>query len=99
MADVQTSVAPRYTVIIQWDEESDCYVVSLPEWGPLCKAYGNSYEEAAKHAREVLELLMEGESALPVPQPFHYPGAAAVNLPDAPVATSPPAPLPAKRTA
>jgi antitoxin HicB len=82
--------SPKYTIIIQWSEEDDCYVASLPEWGPYCKAYGDSYEDAAKQAHEVLDLLMEDETGLsplpPRPQPepklFHYPGADVVNLPD-----------------
>ena len=82
--------SPKYTVIIQWSDEEQCYVASLPEWGPYCKAYGDSYEETAKEAHEILDLLMEDESAVlpfpphPHPQPklFHYPGADVVDLPD-----------------
>src|SRR5215216_2229275 len=72
---------PRYTVIIQWSDEDRCYVVSLPEWGPYCKTHGDTYEEAAQNAREVLELLTETEAAetTPPPQLFHYPGALAVG--------------------
>jgi len=81
---------PHYTVVIQWSNEDQCYVCSLPEWGPYCKTHGSTYEEAAKNAREVLELLMEDQRAAssipprPHPQPklFHYPGADVVDLPD-----------------
>ena len=80
---------PRYTVIIQWSDEDGCYVVSLPEWGQSCKTHGDTYEEAARNAREVLELLMEPEPAWapakPEPRLFQYPGADVVNLPDPPV--------------
>jgi predicted RNase H-like HicB family nuclease len=74
---------PKYTVIIQWSDEDDAYVVSLPEWG--CKTHGRTYDEAAKHAREVLELLMEthdvrARGPLPKPKLFHYPGAEVVDL-------------------
>jgi len=74
---------PRYTVIIQWSDEDQAYVVSLPEWG--CKTHGATYEEAAKHAHEVLELLMEGHDVqtrgtMPQPKLFHYPGADVVNV-------------------
>ena len=74
---------PRYTVVIQWSDEDQCYIASLPEWGPYCSAYGDSYQEAAKNAQEVLELLMDRQpSEPPVPSPklFHYPGADVVNL-------------------
>jgi predicted RNase H-like HicB family nuclease len=71
-------------VVIQWSDEDRCYVVSLPEWGPYAKTHGDTYEEAAKNAREVLELLVETENqdTTPPPQLFHYPGAVAVDLPD-----------------
>ena len=74
---------PRYTVIIQWSEEDRCYVASLPEWGPYCKSHGGTYEEAARNAQEVLELLLDregDEGPRPAPRLFHYPGADVVNL-------------------
>jgi antitoxin HicB len=77
------SKRPRYTVIIQWSDEDRCYVVSLPEWGPFCKTHGDTYEEAAKNAREVLELLMDrqpNEAPVPAPKLFHYPGADVVEM-------------------
>jgi predicted RNase H-like HicB family nuclease len=79
---------PKYTVIIQWSPEDNCYVVSFPEWEhqAIAHTHGDTYEEAAKNAREVLELLMEDEFGKPVKLPaekhFHYPGADVVNLPD-----------------
>ena len=92
MAD--QNLQPRYTAIIQWSDEDQCYVVSLPEWGPYCKAQGNSYEEAAKNAREVLELLMEPDPTklsppAPAPKYFNYPGADVVNLPPSAVGPQP----------
>jgi predicted RNase H-like HicB family nuclease len=74
----------RYTVIIQWSEEDHCYVVSLPEWGEGSKTHGATYEEAAKNAQEVLELLLDGEASPPTPKLFHYPGADVTDLPDRP---------------
>ncbi|MDF5729652.1 MAG: type II toxin-antitoxin system HicB family antitoxin [Rhizonema sp. PD38] len=26
----------HYTIIIQWSDEDECYVVSFPEWGEFC---------------------------------------------------------------
>lgn len=49
----------RYTIIIQWSNEDQCYVVSLPEWGEFCHTHGETYEEALKNAQEVLDLLVE----------------------------------------
>jgi predicted RNase H-like HicB family nuclease len=80
---------PHYTVIIQWDEEDQIFVVSLPEWGSGCKTHGATYEEAAKNAQEVLELLMEGSNDLPSEKHFQYPGADVVKLREAPIGRSP----------
>jgi len=81
--------APQYTVIIQWSDEDQAYVVSLPEWGASCKTHGSTYEEAARNAREVLELRMDEKGpatsqrhSRPARKLFHYPGADVVNLPD-----------------
>ncbi|NES17565.1 MAG: type II toxin-antitoxin system HicB family antitoxin [Symploca sp. SIO3E6] len=61
----------HYTIIIQWSEEDQCYVVSLPEWGEFCHTHGDTYEEALKNAQEVLELLIETtlEEGNPLPEP------------------------------
>ncbi|MGK7940796.1 MAG: type II toxin-antitoxin system HicB family antitoxin [Crocosphaera sp.] len=49
----------HYTIIIQWSNEDNCYVVSLHEWGEYCHTHGDTYEEAFNNAQEVLELLIE----------------------------------------
>ena len=49
----------HYSMIIQWSDEDQVFVVSLPEFGPYSKTHGGTYEEAAKHGQEVLELLIE----------------------------------------
>ncbi len=62
----------RYTIIIQWSDEDQCYVVSLPEWGEFCHTHGDTYQEALQNALEVLELLTEStiseDKPLPKPQ-------------------------------
>ncbi|MBW4611067.1 MAG: type II toxin-antitoxin system HicB family antitoxin [Hassallia sp. WJT32-NPBG1] len=62
----------HYTIIIQWSDEDNCYVVSLPEWGEFCHTHGDTYEEAVKNAQEVLEMLIESSledgELLPEPQ-------------------------------
>jgi predicted RNase H-like HicB family nuclease len=76
---------PKYSIVIQWSDESDCYVASLPEWGPWCKAYGETIEEVAKNAHEILDLLMDRTNdpdPLPDPIKFVYPGSNVVPMPD-----------------
>jgi antitoxin HicB len=63
----------KYSIVIQWSEEDQIYVVTLPEWQGA-HTHGKTYEEAAKNAQEVLELLMSNEKSVPVPHEFAYPG-------------------------
>ena len=50
----------HYSMVIQWSEEDHCYLVHLPDfpWQEF-HTHGNTYEEAAKHGREVIESLIE----------------------------------------
>ena len=61
----------HYTIIIQWSDEDECFVVSLPEWREFCHTHGDTYEEAFKNAQEVLEMLIESSLAdgQPLPEP------------------------------
>ena len=92
---------PQYTIVIQWDDESDCYVASLPEWGPYCKAYGDTYQEVVEQAAEIIDLLMDRTNdpdPLPEPVKFVYPGSNVVPMPD-PLDNPPPLRKPAKEKA
>ncbi len=64
-----TNQQPRYSVLIQWSDEDQKYVVSFPEWGTP-HTDGSTYEEAARNAQEVLELLMQDTDHLPEPRLF-----------------------------
>ena len=75
----------KYTVIIQWSDEDQTYVVSLPEWGTGCKTHGATYEQAARNAGEVLKMLLDTHDSKlhgPPPSPalFCYPGQEVVDL-------------------
>ncbi|HCQ21720.1 MAG: type II toxin-antitoxin system HicB family antitoxin [Aphanizomenon flos-aquae Clear-A1] len=61
----------HYTIIIQWSQEDNCFVVSLPEWGEFCHTHGDTYQEALDNAQEVLEMLIESclEDGEPLPEP------------------------------
>jgi len=63
----------RYRMLIEWSEEDQVFIVTLPEF-PSDRTHGTSYEEAAKNGREVLDLLIETWKkegrALPSPQFF-----------------------------
>ncbi|MGI0491334.1 type II toxin-antitoxin system HicB family antitoxin [Alkalinema pantanalense CENA528] len=63
----------KYTIVIQWSEEDNCFVVFLPEFQDVMQpvTHGDTYEEALQNAREVLELLTEStlEEGKPLPNP------------------------------
>jgi antitoxin HicB len=61
----------NYTVIIQWSQEDECFVVFLPEFEDVMQpvTHGESYEEAIKNAQEVIDLLIDSyrEEGKPLP--------------------------------
>jgi predicted RNase H-like HicB family nuclease len=64
----------HYSMFIEWSEEDQAYLVTLPEWAGrvvMPVTHGSTYSEAVQHGQEVLELLMN--SALrdgePLPPP------------------------------
>jgi predicted RNase H-like HicB family nuclease len=61
-------------MVIRWSEEDQVFVVSLPEFGDYAQTHGDTYEEAARSGREVLELLVESYQAegIPLPAPHLY---------------------------
>ena len=67
--------ASNYSMLIQWSDEDQVFICSLPEWGDGCKTHGKTYESAAKAGREVLEMLIEYRvedgKKLPAPRKFH----------------------------
>ena len=60
----------RYSMLIQWSDEDQVYVVTLPEFGG-CMTHGETYEEAARMGLEALESLIEVYQAdgWPLPEP------------------------------
>lgn len=66
----------KYTVVIQWSDEDDCFVVLLPDFTDVMQpvTHGDTYELALQNAREALELLVESSLAegkqLPEPKTF-----------------------------
>jgi predicted RNase H-like HicB family nuclease len=60
----------HYSLLIQWDNDDQIYVVSVPEL-PGARTHGKTYEEAIKNALEVIELWLDTAKALgwDIPQP------------------------------
>lgn len=66
----------KYSIIIEWSDEDQAFIVSLPEWGRGAHTHGETYEEAFKNALEVLDMLVyqakEDHQELPQPHQFNY---------------------------
>lgn len=60
----------HYSMNIQWSEEDQAYIVTVPEL-PGCKTHGTTYEEAVKQAQYAIEGWLETSLALgrPIPAP------------------------------
>ena len=83
----------RYAMIIQWSEEDQLYIVSLPEWGDFAHTHGRTHVEAAEMGREVLALLILGarQDGHPLPEPHLFASGAPDDVEgsaDAPVAAT-----------
>ena len=48
----------HYSLVIQWSDEDQVFIVSFPEWGNLTHTHGAPYDEALASAKEVSELLI-----------------------------------------
>jgi predicted RNase H-like HicB family nuclease len=65
----------HYSMLIEWSEEDQAYLVTLPEWTErvlMPVTHGETYTEAVQHGQEVLEMLihnaMQNGEPLPVPK-------------------------------
>jgi len=64
----------QYSMQIAWSDEDQAYLVTLPEWAERVMqpvTHGDTYEEAAKHGCEVLEMLIDlaQQEGHPLPTP------------------------------
>jgi predicted RNase H-like HicB family nuclease len=62
----------HYSMVIEWDDEDNIYVVSIPEL--KVKTHGKTYDEAIKNALEVIDMWVEVaiQDGKPIPPPKKY---------------------------
>lgn len=60
----------RYSMIIEWSDEDQAYIVTVPEL-PGCRTHGDTYEEATKQGQDAIEswIMVAEELGRPVPAP------------------------------
>ncbi|MCL2051867.1 MAG: type II toxin-antitoxin system HicB family antitoxin [Lachnospiraceae bacterium] len=61
----------KYSYIIQYDEENEIYIASIPELQG-CMAHGKTPEDAIREVRIVMEMWLEvaEEKGLEIPKPL-----------------------------
>jgi predicted RNase H-like HicB family nuclease len=70
----------HYSMVIQWSDEDQVFIVTLPEFGGN-KTHGETYAKAAKMGQEVLESLIEAYQAegWPLPEPAKFGSSVAIG--------------------
>jgi predicted RNase H-like HicB family nuclease len=65
----------RYTMLIEWSDEDQAYIVTVPEL-PGCRTHGATYEEAVKQGQDAIESWIEAARAWgdPIPAPRVFAG-------------------------
>ncbi|HEY7780071.1 MAG TPA: type II toxin-antitoxin system HicB family antitoxin [Ktedonobacterales bacterium] len=67
---------PHDSMVIEWSDEDDAYIVSLPEWGDLVHTHGETHTEAVARGEELLAGLIASRQrhseALPPPHIFPH---------------------------
>ena len=58
----------HYSMLIQWSDEDEAYVVTLPEF-PTWHTHRATYEAAARNGEEVLRLVIEDYQKRGAPLP------------------------------
>lgn len=60
----------HYSMIIQWSDEDNAYIVTVPEL-PGCMTHGRTYEEAVRQGQDAIDswIMVAKELGRPVPPP------------------------------
>lgn len=74
---MNTSHVPHYSMLIEWSDEDQAYVVSFPEWeaaGLIGHTHGDTYAEAVSKGEEMLRFLIASAQAEgdPIPEPRRF---------------------------
>lgn len=69
--------SPRYTMLIEWSDLDQAFIVTLPEWeqaGALAHTHGATYTEAARKGEELIAFLWRSAQSdgdrIPTPHTF-----------------------------
>jgi predicted RNase H-like HicB family nuclease len=63
-SDAEWAKVRRYAMVIEWSDEDQLFLVSLPDF-PGAHTHGRTRAEAAEMGEEVIALLLDGEGSPP----------------------------------
>ena len=74
---MSTADISHYSMLIEWSDEDQAYIVSFPEWeaaGLIGHTHGDTYAEAVERGEEMLRFLIESARADcdPIPEPRRF---------------------------
>lgn len=49
--------ASKAKIVIEWSDEDQVFIASMPDFGPGIKAHGNTYGEAIANVQEAIQAL------------------------------------------
>jgi len=63
----------RYSMVLEWDDQDEIYVVTVPEL-PGCRTHGSTLEDAVGQGRDALESWIDVARQLgrTIPPPRHF---------------------------
>jgi len=53
---------PHYSMVIEWSDEDQVYIVTVPEL-PGCRTHGRTYEEAVRQGQDAIESWIDAARA------------------------------------
>ncbi len=63
----------HYSMVIEWSDEDDAYIVTVPEL-PGCITHGATYDEAVRQGQDAIDSWLDVQHAngRPLPAPHTY---------------------------
>lgn len=64
---------PKYSMIIEWSDEDDAFIVTVPELSG-CMTHGRTYDEAVYNGQEAIDVWVGGaiKDGEPLPEPRKF---------------------------
>ena len=67
-------MTPKFSLVIRWSDEDQCYIAWAAEFGSGVKTQGSTYEEAAQKGHQLIESMIDWheEAHLPLPEAWLF---------------------------